>query len=76
MHCKKTCWSAECLAGMRCEWCGVTVCISHAPFLHVSDENCLPVSCVMNGLAIPTVGGLVVTLSTLETAWQMDVAAS
>ncbi|ESO02945.1 hypothetical protein HELRODRAFT_81183 [Helobdella robusta] len=23
-HCKKTCWSAECLAGMRCEWCGVT----------------------------------------------------
>jgi len=25
MHCKKTCWSAECLAGMRCEWCGVTV---------------------------------------------------
>ncbi|XP_076437790.1 diacylglycerol kinase theta-like [Babylonia areolata] len=22
--CKKTCWSAECLAGMRCEWCGVT----------------------------------------------------
>ncbi|GLG94752.1 Diacylglycerol kinase eta [Gryllus bimaculatus] len=25
--CKKTCWSAECLAGMRCEWCGIT---SHA----------------------------------------------
>ena len=23
--CKKTCWSAECLTGMRCEWCGVTV---------------------------------------------------
>ena len=23
--CKKTCWSSECLAGMRCEWCGVTV---------------------------------------------------
>ncbi|XP_065353265.1 diacylglycerol kinase theta isoform X2 [Cloeon dipterum] len=22
--CKKTCWSAECLAGMRCEWCGMT----------------------------------------------------
>ncbi|KAM3179448.1 hypothetical protein ACTXT7_000563 [Hymenolepis weldensis] len=22
--CKKTCWSAECLTGMRCEWCGVT----------------------------------------------------
>lgn len=26
--CKKTCWSAECLAGMRCEWCGWTVSIS------------------------------------------------
>ena len=23
--CKKTCWSAECLAGMKCEWCGITV---------------------------------------------------
>jgi len=23
--CKKQCWSAECLTGMRCEWCGTTV---------------------------------------------------
>ncbi|RWS29494.1 diacylglycerol kinase theta-like protein [Leptotrombidium deliense] len=23
-YCKKTCWTAECLAGMRCEWCGWT----------------------------------------------------
>jgi len=23
LYCKKTCWSAECLAGIRCEWCGV-----------------------------------------------------
>jgi len=23
--CKKSCWSSECLAGMRCEWCGITV---------------------------------------------------
>ncbi|CDW55865.1 DAGK cat and RA and DAGK acc and C1 1 domain cont aining protein [Trichuris trichiura] len=22
--CKKTCYSSECLAGMRCEWCGMT----------------------------------------------------
>ncbi|XP_064104651.1 diacylglycerol kinase theta-like isoform X2 [Macrobrachium nipponense] len=22
---KKTCWTGECLAGMRCEWCGYTV---------------------------------------------------
>ncbi|VDM80064.1 unnamed protein product [Strongylus vulgaris] len=32
--CKKSCWSAECLAGMRCEWCGVTahaVCYRQLP---------------------------------------------
>lgn len=23
--CKKTCFSAECLSGFRCEWCGMTV---------------------------------------------------
>lgn len=23
--CKKSCFSAECLSGFRCEWCGVTV---------------------------------------------------
>jgi diacylglycerol kinase (ATP) len=23
--CKKTCWTVECLAGMRCEWCGIAV---------------------------------------------------
>ncbi|CAO1437458.1 unnamed protein product [Diamesa tonsa] len=23
-HCKKTCWSSECLTGYRCEWCGFT----------------------------------------------------
>lgn len=22
-QCKKTCWTAECLAGMKCEWCGI-----------------------------------------------------
>ncbi|CAK9302070.1 unnamed protein product [Gordionus sp. m RMFG-2023] len=21
--CKKTCWSSECLSGMRCDWCGI-----------------------------------------------------
>ena len=26
-HCKKTCWSGECLSGYRCEWCGWTVSI-------------------------------------------------
>ncbi|GAB6028280.1 hypothetical protein CHUAL_002459 [Chamberlinius hualienensis] len=34
--CKKACWSVECLAGMRCEWCGTTV---HAACLkHLSPE--------------------------------------
>ncbi len=23
--CKKTCWTSECMAGLRCEWCGLTV---------------------------------------------------
>ena len=23
--CKKTCWTSECLAGIKCEWCGITV---------------------------------------------------
>lgn len=22
--CKKSCWTTECLAGMKCEWCGIT----------------------------------------------------
>lgn len=25
--CRKACWSAECLTGYRCEWCGITVSI-------------------------------------------------
>ena len=23
--CKKACWTVECLAGMKCEWCGIAV---------------------------------------------------
>nr|XP_027205590.1 diacylglycerol kinase theta-like [Dermatophagoides pteronyssinus] len=35
-YCKKTCWSTECLAGMRCEWCGIT---AHAAcYRHLSIE--------------------------------------
>lgn len=26
--CRRACWSAECLTGYRCEWCGSTVRIS------------------------------------------------
>lgn len=26
--CRRACWSAECLTGYRCEWCGSTVSIS------------------------------------------------
>ncbi|XP_066993372.2 diacylglycerol kinase theta isoform X6 [Anabrus simplex] len=40
--CKKTCWSAECLAGMRCEWCGIT---SHA----VCHKN-IPGDCTFGNL--------------------------
>lgn len=31
--CRKTCWSSECLAGMRCEWCGITVRIDQNTFI-------------------------------------------
>lgn len=36
-QCKKTCWSAECLAGMRCEWCGVT---AHATCYRSLSQEC------------------------------------
>ncbi|GAA50183.1 diacylglycerol kinase, partial [Clonorchis sinensis] len=35
--CKKTCWSTECLTGVRCEWCGITA--------HFSCQKNLPVEC-------------------------------
>nr|XP_022288117.1 diacylglycerol kinase theta-like isoform X3 [Crassostrea virginica]XP_022333680.1 diacylglycerol kinase theta-like isoform X3 [Crassostrea virginica] len=50
--CKKTCWSSECMAGMRCEWCGVT---SHASCYRLLPAECnfgslrdimLPPSCL------------------------------
>ena len=25
VKCRRSCWSAECLTGMRCQWCGLTV---------------------------------------------------
>ncbi|XP_050389110.1 diacylglycerol kinase theta [Patella vulgata] len=37
VQCKKTCWSSECLAGMRCEWCGVTA--------HAACHKTLPLEC-------------------------------
>ncbi|KAH9381281.1 hypothetical protein HPB48_003262 [Haemaphysalis longicornis] len=36
-QCKKTCWSAECLAGMRCEWCGIT---AHATCYRSLSQEC------------------------------------
>ncbi|KAE9413441.1 hypothetical protein Angca_003738 [Angiostrongylus cantonensis] len=35
--CKKSCWSAECLAGMRCEWCGQT---AHAVCYRQMPKEC------------------------------------
>ncbi|KAK3725290.1 hypothetical protein RRG08_005350 [Elysia crispata] len=42
VSCKKTCWSSECLAGMRCEWCGVTA--------HATCYRNLPVECKFGSL--------------------------
>uniref|UniRef100_A0A915IID9 diacylglycerol kinase (ATP) n=1 Tax=Romanomermis culicivorax TaxID=13658 RepID=A0A915IID9_ROMCU len=36
-NCRKTCWSAECLAGMRCEWCGLT---AHAICYRQLSQEC------------------------------------
>ncbi|CAF1594624.1 unnamed protein product, partial [Adineta ricciae] len=35
--CRKTCWSSECLAGMRCEWCGIT---THSTCRSRVTEDC------------------------------------
>ncbi|XP_022709842.1 diacylglycerol kinase theta-like isoform X2 [Varroa jacobsoni] len=35
--CKKACWSAECLAGMRCEWCGIA---AHATCYKLVPSEC------------------------------------
>ncbi|KAF0288821.1 Diacylglycerol kinase theta [Amphibalanus amphitrite] len=35
--CRKTCWSSECLTGMRCEWCVTTV---HAPCMKYIPPQC------------------------------------
>uniref|UniRef100_A0A1I7SZW6 Diacylglycerol kinase n=2 Tax=Caenorhabditis tropicalis TaxID=1561998 RepID=A0A1I7SZW6_9PELO len=35
--CRKTCFSTECLAGMRCEWCGQT---AHALCYRQMDKEC------------------------------------
>ncbi|GLV43765.1 uncharacterized protein CBL_06911 [Carabus blaptoides fortunei] len=40
--CKKTCWASECLAGYKCEWCGIT---SHA-ICHVN----IPAECTFGNL--------------------------
>ena len=51
-YCKKSCFSAECLTGMRCEWCQMTVhasCLKHAPRecnLGCLQSIMLPPSCV------------------------------
>lgn len=50
--CKKSCFSAECLTGMRCEWCQMTIhasCLKNAPRecnLGCLQSIMLPPSCV------------------------------
>uniref|UniRef100_A0AA85JKA2 Diacylglycerol kinase n=1 Tax=Trichobilharzia regenti TaxID=157069 RepID=A0AA85JKA2_TRIRE len=46
--CRKTCWSAECLTGIRCEWCGVTA--------HYSCHKNIPPECdfgVLRNIVLP-----------------------
>ncbi|VDO91692.1 unnamed protein product [Schistosoma margrebowiei] len=46
--CRKTCWSAECLTGLRCEWCGVTA--------HYSCYRNIPLECdfgVLRNIMLP-----------------------
>lgn len=46
--CKKTCWSAECLSGMRCEWCGWTA--------HPGCYKNLPIECnfgILQSIMLP-----------------------
>ncbi len=33
--CRKSCWSAECLAGWKCEWCGLAVIRHFFKFLSI-----------------------------------------
>ncbi|KAG5453981.1 Diacylglycerol kinase theta [Clonorchis sinensis] len=51
-HCRKTCWSSECLTGYRCQWCGLT---AHASCVPQLSDKCdfgplrdimLPAQCV------------------------------
>ncbi|OON15116.1 diacylglycerol kinase catalytic domain protein, partial [Opisthorchis viverrini] len=48
--CRKTCWSTECLTGVRCEWCGITASgVSSTVFsltqAHFSCQKNLPIEC-------------------------------
>ncbi|KAF8560531.1 hypothetical protein P879_05743 [Paragonimus westermani] len=36
-HCRKTCWSSECLTGYRCQWCGLT---AHAACISLLADAC------------------------------------
>lgn len=50
--CKKTCWSAECLVGYRCEWCGITVSIIALLSSTVDYWCCMTVSIVVQCLKL------------------------
>ena len=40
VKCKKTCGSAECLTGMRCQWCGMSAHSSCVPNIPSSLNTC------------------------------------
>ncbi|XP_046350974.1 diacylglycerol kinase theta-like isoform X3 [Haliotis rufescens] len=76
--CKKTCWSSECLAGMRCEWCGVT---AHALCYRSLPAECkfgslrdimLPPSCLTiprMDVPVETILGLTLPVRTVSEEW-------
>ena len=39
-RCRKACWSAECLTGMRCQWCGLTAHSSCLSALSAEQAAC------------------------------------
>lgn len=58
VKCKKTCWSPDCLTGMRCQWCGMSAHSSCLPNLPACQSVCQfgllePIFLPPNAISIP-----------------------
>lgn len=54
--CKKSCWAGECLAGYKCEWCGLTchaACHLHAQQGECTFGNLEPIYLPPHAVSIP-----------------------